>query len=131
MAQVYATCLPSAEGTVWLPSLRRERDDWGQMLAALGRLYTDGAQVNWAQVDDCTRRPWVDLPTYPFERFRYWVDRIVPTRLPPIAEATPVARASNAVAISNLVVVVFIVLPSFGLICVSDIRIDAGRGPMR
>jgi acyl transferase domain-containing protein/acyl-CoA synthetase (AMP-forming)/AMP-acid ligase II/SAM-dependent methyltransferase/acyl carrier protein len=87
-------CLKSTEGTAWLPSLRRDKDDWGQMLATLARLYVDGAKVNWAQVDGRTRRPWVDLPTYPFERFRYWVDMIAPTRLPASAETTPGLEAS-------------------------------------
>lgn len=88
LSRLGPACLPSAEGTVWLASLRREKDDWGQMLATLGRLYVDGATINWHQVDGRSHRPWLDLPTYPFERFRYWVDMIAPPRLPARAEGT-------------------------------------------
>lgn len=89
LSRLGPTCLPSAAGTTWLSSLRRDRDDWGQMLASLGRLYVDGAKINWNEVDGRARPPRLDLPTYPFERFRYWVDMIAPLRSPRSAEPTP------------------------------------------
>jgi malonyl CoA-acyl carrier protein transacylase/SAM-dependent methyltransferase len=61
---------PSA---VWLPSLRRSRDDWSQMLESLSRLYVEGAPVDWAGFDRDGSRRRVVLPTYPFERERYWI----------------------------------------------------------
>ncbi|HWE52474.1 MAG TPA: SDR family NAD(P)-dependent oxidoreductase [Bryobacteraceae bacterium] len=68
-----AKCLPDGFGT-WLPSLRKERGDWQQMLASLAALYVRGAEVDWKGFDrDYQRRPVV-LPTYPFQRSRYWVD---------------------------------------------------------
>jgi acyl transferase domain-containing protein len=39
------------EGTVWVPSLRKGRDDWGEMLESLGRLYVEGIEVDWAALD--------------------------------------------------------------------------------
>jgi acyl transferase domain-containing protein/acyl-CoA synthetase (AMP-forming)/AMP-acid ligase II/SAM-dependent methyltransferase/acyl carrier protein len=73
-------CLQATDNTVWLPSLRRGAEDGVQTLQSLSRLYVDGARVSWGQVDGRPRRPWVDLPTYPFERFRYWVDEIAPAQ---------------------------------------------------
>ncbi len=57
---------------IWLPSLRQGRDDWEQMLESLATLYVHGAAVDWQAFD----RPYdlqnIVLPTYPFERRRYW-----------------------------------------------------------
>jgi acyl transferase domain-containing protein len=66
-------CLPEATGA-WLPSLRQGQSDWQQMLSSLGELYSRGAPVNWLGFDrDYTRRQVV-LPTYPWQRSRYWME---------------------------------------------------------
>jgi acyl transferase domain-containing protein/acyl carrier protein len=66
-------CLEGREG-VWLASLRRGESDWRQMLNSLGTLYEQGAEVNWAGFDQPYDRRRVSLPTYPFERQRYWME---------------------------------------------------------
>ncbi|MCP4165292.1 MAG: SDR family NAD(P)-dependent oxidoreductase [Chloroflexi bacterium] len=66
-------CLPEHEG-LWLPSLRRGQDDWQQMLQTLGQLYTQGVDVDWDGFERDYRHHKVTLPTYPFERKRYWVE---------------------------------------------------------
>ncbi|MEZ4681389.1 MAG: acyltransferase domain-containing protein [Caldilineaceae bacterium] len=58
-----------------LPSLRENRSDWQQMVESLGALYMRGMEVDWRafeQVEAGTRRR-VPLPTYPFQRQRYWL----------------------------------------------------------
>jgi myxalamid-type polyketide synthase MxaB len=65
------TCLPGADA-LWLPSLRSQRGDWQQMLESLGALYLRGADIDWAALDRGYTRRKVELPTYPFERKRYW-----------------------------------------------------------
>jgi acyl transferase domain-containing protein len=54
-------------------SLRRDRE-LRSMLEALGTLWVTGAEVDWTvlQAEQPGRR--VPLPTYAFERRRYWVD---------------------------------------------------------
>ncbi len=49
---------------------------------ALGRLWLAGVKIDWAGVHAHERRRRVRLPTYPFERQRYWLDpaRRVPRR---------------------------------------------------
>ena len=68
-----AKCLPEGFGT-WLPSLRKGRNDWDQMLESLAALYVRGAEVDWKEFDREYQRRSVILPTYPFQRKRYWVD---------------------------------------------------------
>jgi len=59
---------------LWLPSVRRGRPDWQEMLFSLGQLYVQGAVVNWTAFDSPYRRHKVWLPTYPFQRERCWLD---------------------------------------------------------
>ena len=67
-------CLPEAAG-VWLPSLRPGRSDWQQMLESLGELYARGVKVDWQGFDrDYPQRRKVSLPTYLFQRQRYWLE---------------------------------------------------------
>ena len=67
-------CLPEETSSVWLPSLRQGRSDWQQMLESLGNLYVHGAGVNWRGFEQGYTRRRVVLPTYPFQRKRYWLD---------------------------------------------------------
>lgn len=66
-------CLPANKG-VWLPSLRQGKADWQQLLESLGELYTQEIAIDWQGFyrEDVRRK--VVLPTYPFQRQRYWVD---------------------------------------------------------
>jgi acyl transferase domain-containing protein len=64
-------CLPEEVGT-WLPSLRPPQEDWQQILSSLGQLYTQGVAVDWSGFDSDYPRRKVALPTYPFQRQRYW-----------------------------------------------------------
>ena len=61
-----------AESALWLPSLRPGKDDVFPMLESLGRLYVRGCDVDWEAFDRGHRRKKVSLPTYPFQRQRYW-----------------------------------------------------------
>ncbi|HKH45723.1 MAG TPA: beta-ketoacyl synthase N-terminal-like domain-containing protein [Thermoanaerobaculia bacterium] len=65
---------------VAVPSLRRPKDDpaeisdLARMLHALGRLWSAGAAVSWESLTAGEQRRRVPLPTYPFERQRYWIE---------------------------------------------------------
>ena len=66
---------------VWLPSLRptlsqdsRKRGEWQQMLDTLAELYVRGANVDWVDFDQDHARHKVVLPTYAWQRKRYWVE---------------------------------------------------------
>ncbi len=65
-------CLPPDAKRQWLPSLRPEQNDWQQLLQTLGQLYVSGLLISWKNVDAGHSRRKVLLPTYPFQRQRYW-----------------------------------------------------------
>ncbi|WP_346168642.1 hypothetical protein, partial [Streptomyces javensis] len=52
--------------------LRRDRPEPAAVMAALGGLYVRGVEVGWDAVFPGARR--VDLPTYAFQRERFWLE---------------------------------------------------------
>lgn len=65
-----------------LSSLRHPRgqqSDIRFILNTLNRLWLSGAAVDWTGFYAHERRRRIPLPTYPFERQRYWVERDEPT----------------------------------------------------
>ena len=60
--------------TLWLPTLRPGRDDWSQSLTSLQALYHAGVTVNWKGFDSDYSRRWTRMPTYPFQRERFWFE---------------------------------------------------------
>ncbi len=55
-------------------SLRRGQGDPQQFARAVGQAFVLGADVDWQAVLGPAPRRQVDLPTYPFDRRRYWLD---------------------------------------------------------
>lgn len=58
----------------WLPTLRRQRSDWATLLPTLSELYLQGVAIDWAAFDRPYQHRKRSLPTYPFNRQRYWID---------------------------------------------------------
>ena len=86
----------AAERGVRLPSLCKGEDELRQILSSLGALYERGADVDWAGFDHGYARRRLSLPTYPFERQRYWLetDRRRPARdAEPTSSPAPQPRA--------------------------------------
>ncbi|HEY0936941.1 MAG TPA: type I polyketide synthase, partial [Trebonia sp.] len=57
-------------GGTFVPLLRKDAEAAGSVLAALTAVHVAGVPVDWTQV--LAPRPRVDLPTYAFQRQRYW-----------------------------------------------------------
>ena len=55
-----------------VPSLRKGRPDWEQMLDGVATLYLLGVDIDWRGQDGEPTPNIVDLPTYPFQRQRCW-----------------------------------------------------------
>jgi myxalamid-type polyketide synthase MxaC len=66
-------CVPDG-GRLWLPSLKQGADDHSVLTDSLAALYARGVQVDWARRDRGRSRRRLRLPTYPFQRTRYWHD---------------------------------------------------------
>ncbi|NJL38373.1 MAG: acyltransferase domain-containing protein [Leptolyngbyaceae cyanobacterium SM1_4_3] len=60
------------EPGTWLSSLDPHRSDWEVLLSSLSQLYQQGATVDWVGFDRDYARQRMPLPTYPFQRQRYW-----------------------------------------------------------
>lgn len=88
LAALGRQCVPE-NGAVWLPSLRRSRGEWAQMLDSLAQLYVLGLDIDWAGFDKPYARVRVPLPTYPFEREHYWFEDQSRSRRVPGRKARP------------------------------------------
>jgi amino acid adenylation domain-containing protein len=53
---------------------RDTEDDSAVLLRALGRLWLAGVEIDWESFRGAEARRRVHLPTYPFQRQRYWID---------------------------------------------------------
>ena len=62
------------EGPTWITSMRRDGGAWTDLLEGLGRLFVDGASVDWNGFDRGYARRRISAPTYPFRRTRHWID---------------------------------------------------------
>ena len=72
-------CLESDDRakSVMLPSLRHsyeQQSDVAFLMNTLGRLWLAGVKVDWSGFYVHEQRDRIPLPTYPFERQRYWID---------------------------------------------------------
>ncbi|MEU6730440.1 beta-ketoacyl synthase N-terminal-like domain-containing protein, partial [Nonomuraea wenchangensis] len=53
--------------------LRRDRDETTQLVTALGQAWTYGTSVDWTAWTTGARTGDLELPTYPFQHRRYWL----------------------------------------------------------
>ncbi|MEV4969688.1 type I polyketide synthase [Streptomyces scopuliridis] len=57
---------------VVVPALRKDRDEEAALVTAVARLHVAGATIDWTGVFASTGARQVDLPTYAFQRERFW-----------------------------------------------------------
>ncbi|WP_330343145.1 type I polyketide synthase [Streptomyces sp. NBC_00557] len=64
----------TTDDATFIPTQRRDRDETHELAAALGHLHTTGTRVDWTAYYATTGARRTDLPTYAFQRTRYWLD---------------------------------------------------------
>ncbi len=62
-----------AADATWLSSLQRKNQNWQTILRSLAQLHLHGVAIDWAGVDRDIACQRIAIPTYPFQRQRYWV----------------------------------------------------------
>lgn len=64
------------ENVQLLASLKKDQsNDRETILRGLMVLYVSGASINWSKFYEGSVIPKIQLPTYPFQRKRYWIDK--------------------------------------------------------
>ncbi|KUJ35403.1 hypothetical protein ACZ90_70800 [Streptomyces albus subsp. albus] len=71
-----AAAAPRRDGAPVLavPAGRPDGDPLDRVREALAELHVHGVPVDWSAAFPTTGRPEVELPTYPFQRQRFWLD---------------------------------------------------------
>jgi len=104
--------LQNPQSRVIVPSLGDTSDDFADLAAAYqaaGQLWLAGVEIDWSALHSGESRRRVVLPTYPFERKRFWVDvsRAVPAVAPaavPVAAPSPPPVATAPASLPSPVV---------------------------
>ncbi len=71
LAPMARACLAGEEASV-TSLMRKERPEAQTLLASLAAAHAGGVEVDWQKLFG--QRPQVPLPTYPFQRQRYWLE---------------------------------------------------------
>ncbi|MGK4000974.1 SDR family NAD(P)-dependent oxidoreductase [Sorangium sp. So ce1036] len=74
LAAMGAACLAEGAEGVFVASLRKDQEEARSLVTALGQLHVHGHALDWKQVLAGYPARRVDLPTYAFQRQRYWLD---------------------------------------------------------
>ena len=86
-----ASCVTEGSAARWVAPLRRGKSEVEGTLRAAGELYADGRAVDWQAVVGPLGGRRISLPTYPFQRERFWLE----------AEAAPEHGAINLDALAD------------------------------
>lgn len=81
--------LGDGDALIWAASLEGDQDGWPALLDAVGKLFVRGAELDWRNFRTGLAPGRVALPTYPFQRRRYWVGTKSDHGSRPVTEAAP------------------------------------------
>ncbi|GAB2724945.1 SDR family NAD(P)-dependent oxidoreductase [Kitasatospora kifunensis] len=101
------------EDGVAAPALRKGRDEESALLTALARLHVVGLSLDWSRVFEGTGARRVELPTYAFQRERFWPvpaarsgdvrgAGLTPAEHPLLAATVPLADSQSALLTGRL-----------------------------
>jgi polyene macrolide polyketide synthase len=78
LAAMARECLAGHSGVTAVPTLRSGRSEVETAISSLAQVWVRGAEVDWAGMFDASRSQKVTLPTYAFQRRRYWFSGSAP-----------------------------------------------------
>ncbi|MFD5386356.1 type I polyketide synthase [Streptomyces sp. NPDC127074] len=67
-----------SEAAAFIPLLRKDRDEVEALLSGVAQVHAHGGEVDWERVFAGRGARRVELPTYAFQRQRYWLDSDLP-----------------------------------------------------
>ncbi|MCB0079288.1 MAG: hypothetical protein KDE47_00075 [Caldilineaceae bacterium] len=86
------------------PHVQQSGSGIEQDVKTLGRLWLAGVPIEWRSLYEHEQRLRLHLPTYPFERKRYWFDQVQFKPLhPSTASAMPISNEPSALNTSDKV----------------------------
>ncbi|GCE15768.1 type I polyketide synthase [Tengunoibacter tsumagoiensis] len=86
---------PGATVITTLRARQERQEDQAVLLAAVGKLWLAGGTIDWSQFWSKEVRRRIPLPTYPFQRQRYWIE---PKKLAPTQTATKALSPMDAIS---------------------------------
>ncbi len=66
-------CVKDSTQAVWLPSLRKNKNDLIMLFESLSELYEQGQNIDWKKFYEGRETKKIHVPTYAFQRKRYWI----------------------------------------------------------
>ncbi len=72
LSEFAASCWPG-KAPLFMPSMSRGQNETECLLTALGQMYVNGIVPDFNAYDAACPRHKIQLPTYPFQRSRYWI----------------------------------------------------------
>ena len=79
-------------GSLWLPAMGGKAGECAGLVASLAEGYAGGLDIQWGRLDEGIPRQRVPLPTYRFQRKRFWItekdETMKPMPTPPAATVT-------------------------------------------
>ena len=72
-----------------LSNTAADHQEWIAILKAMGQLWLAGTEVNWQTFYQNEYRHRLPLPTYPFERQRFWIDPLPAYHTPNVTDPSP------------------------------------------
>ncbi len=79
MARECLACEDSEGQVLAVPTLRRERSESEALVGALAQIWVNGVEVDWKTLYEESGANLVRLPTYAFQRQRYWLESAAPS----------------------------------------------------
>jgi len=74
LSALAADCVDDLAEVVLLPTLRKNQEESTSILNALAGLHVNGRKIDWTALIGDARTRRVELPTYAFQRQRYWLE---------------------------------------------------------